>query len=80
MNYTRIRELALEAGYLPDGFGSGHWDMEECKNLVELVVRECAKTLLDSRYENTRSEYYDAFNEALIYGSIKIKHHFGVNE
>jgi hypothetical protein len=39
----RIRELALQAGYLPDMFGVGHWDMPECKKFAELIVRECAK-------------------------------------
>ena len=37
----RIRELALQAGYLPDSFGVGHWDMPECKKLAELIVKEC---------------------------------------
>ena len=37
----RIRELAEQAGYLPDGFGVGHWDMPECKKFAELIVQEC---------------------------------------
>ena len=37
----RIRLLAGQAGYLPDGFGVGHWDMPECKKLAELIVQEC---------------------------------------
>ena len=40
---TRIRELALQAGYLPDMFGIGHWDMPECKKFVELIIEECAR-------------------------------------
>ena len=40
----RIKELAVEAGYLPDMFGIGHWDMPECKKFAELIVRECALT------------------------------------
>jgi hypothetical protein len=39
----RIRLLAEQAGYLPDGFGFGHWDMIECKKFAELIVRECAQ-------------------------------------
>ena len=39
----RIKELALQAGYLPDMFGVGHWDMPECKKFAELIVKECAK-------------------------------------
>lgn len=38
----RIRALAEQAGYLPDMFGIGHWDMPECKNFAELIVRECS--------------------------------------
>jgi hypothetical protein len=37
----RIRELALQAGYMEDMFGIGHWDMPECKKFAELIVREC---------------------------------------
>lgn len=37
----RIKELAIEAGYLPDMFGFGHWDMPECENFAELIIREC---------------------------------------
>ena len=40
----RIRELADQAGYLPDSFGVGHWDMPECKKFAELIVRECVDT------------------------------------
>jgi hypothetical protein len=36
----RIKELALEAGYLPDSFGIGHWDIPECKKFAELIVKE----------------------------------------
>ena len=41
----RIRELAEQAGYLPDMFGIGHWDMPECKKLAELIVKECTDVL-----------------------------------
>jgi hypothetical protein len=37
----RIKELAIEAGYMEDNFGIGHWDMPECKNFAELIIREC---------------------------------------
>ena len=39
----RIQELAEQAGYLPDMFGIGHWDMPECKKFAELIVRECVQ-------------------------------------
>jgi len=42
----RIKELALQAGYLPDMFGIGHWDMPEFQNFVRLfkeaLVQEIA--------------------------------------
>lgn len=38
----RIKELAVQAGYMEDGFGIGHWDMPECKKFAEMIVRECA--------------------------------------
>jgi len=40
----RIRQLDEQAGYLPDMFGIGHWDMPECKKFAELIVRECIDT------------------------------------
>jgi hypothetical protein len=54
----RIRELALQAGYLPDMFGVGHWDMPECRKFAELIVRQCVKstialqnTAIDNKWE-----------------------------
>lgn len=45
-----IKELAEQAGYLPDMFGIGHWDMPECKRFAELVAaaerEQCAKHYL----------------------------------
>lgn len=38
----RIRLLALQAGYLPDMFGVGHWDMPEFQKFAQLIVRECS--------------------------------------
>ena len=35
----RIKELAIEAGYLPDMFGIGHWDMPEFQNFVRLFKK-----------------------------------------
>ena len=37
----RIKELAEQAGYLPDMFGIGHWNSEECNKFAELIVQEC---------------------------------------
>jgi hypothetical protein len=66
----RIRELAEQAGYLPDGFGVGHWDMPECKKFAELIVKECASlfplTFTDEQYQRRIDK--------------TIRKHFGVEE
>ena len=41
MNSEKIKELAEQAGYLPDMFGIGHWDSKECHKFAELIVKEC---------------------------------------
>ena len=64
----RIKELAEQAGYLPDMFGIGHWDMPECKKFVELIVRECAEV---------GSKFSQAHPLDIQY---QIKRHFGVEE
>ena len=50
------------------------------KKFAELIVKECAELSVNSRYANTKSEYYEGFNEALVYVGNKIKQHFGVEE
>ena len=51
----RIQELAMQAGYMEDGFGIGHWDMPECKKFAELIIQECADlfplTFTDEHYQ-----------------------------
>ena len=47
----RIKELALKAGYLPDSFGVGHWDMPECHKFAELLIRECADIALREDFD-----------------------------
>ncbi len=64
----RIKELAIEAGYMEDAFGIGHWDMPECKNFAQLIVRECAKVAGDFEY----ARLHDSLVED------KILQHFGV--
>ncbi len=39
---NRIRDLAKQAGYLPDSFGIGHWDMPECQKFGKLIAEQCA--------------------------------------
>ena len=46
----RIQLLAEQAGYLPDMFGIGHWDMPECKKFAQLIVQECVKQV-KAQYE-----------------------------
>jgi len=60
----RIKLLAEQAGYLPDMFGIGHWDMPECKKFAELIVKECAEIAL--------REDHDPYE--------CIKRHFGVKD
>lgn len=50
------------------------------EKFAELIVRECAELSVNSQYANTKSEYYEGFNEALIYAGNKIRQHFGVEE
>ena len=64
----RIKELAIEAGYLPDMFGIGHWDMPECKKFAELIVRECSQYIEDK---------FDFCGDELIIAE-KLLEHFGV--
>ena len=44
----RIQLLAEQAGYLPDMFGIGHWDMPECKKFTQLIVAECVTWVNDN--------------------------------
>lgn len=50
------------------------------EKFAELIVKECAELSVNSRYANTKSEYYEGFNEALVYVGNKINQHFGVEE
>lgn len=75
----RIKEIALEAGYLPDSFGIGHWDMPECRKFVELIIKEC--------YEHCKGEMMDKklaeeaglnYNDGVMDCAIGLLQHFGV--
>jgi len=72
----RIRELAEQAGYLPDMFGIGHWDMPECKKFAELIVRECVAKIRKGT-ENT-VQYDLAYNAMLTAIIADIHESFGV--
>jgi hypothetical protein len=76
----RIRELLVEAHkQTKGGIYSGH-PSEWTEKFAELIVRECAELSVNSQYANTKSEYYEGFNEALVYAGNKIRKHFGVRE
>ena len=79
----RIKQLAEQAGYLPDMFGIGHWDMPECNKFAELIVRECVEQgkLIQSQTIVNGSEEYVAGREMGIEVFMnQIKQHFGVKE
>jgi len=63
----KIKKLAIEAGYLPDSFGIGHWDMPVCHKFAELIVRECISAVEDTN-DRHRRDYFAA----------KIKQHFEI--
>ena len=69
----RILELAKQ---------SGLWFVTPREDLIddfaELIVRECAEISEQSQWSEAKGEYYEGFNEAMIYVSNKIKEHFGV--
>jgi hypothetical protein len=69
----RIKLLAEQAGYLPDNFGIGHWDMPECKKFAELIILECMDIAHTHTPQTEECEY-----QWLIHN--KIKEHFGVEE
>jgi hypothetical protein len=71
----RIKELALEAGYLPDSFGIGHWDMPECKKFAELIIQECITSIYKSQ-NITPGFLINLPSDQLV---LQIKKHFGVD-
>jgi len=74
----RIRELILEAGFPKFDKMYVVSDGEELEKFAELIVRECAEISEQSQWSEAKGEYYEGFNEAMIYVSNKIKEHFGV--
>ena len=67
----RIQALAEQAGYLPDMFGIGHWDMPECKKFAQLIVQDCVDIFNDDS-DNLVFEIHNKISRD------KIKQHFGV--
>ena len=82
----RIRELAEQAGFQINPLkgmifleGLNPTANLKLEKFAELIVQECAELSKNSQYANTKGEYYEGFNEALVYVGNKIKKHFGVN-
>jgi hypothetical protein len=71
----RIKQLAEQAGYLPDMFGIGHWDMSEFQKFAELIVQECSKISEDDITDGDACCTNTAYRIAR-----QIKQHFGVKE
>jgi hypothetical protein len=69
----RIKQLAEQAGYLPDSFGIGHWDMPECKKFAELIILECAKVC-----DDVASDSHGDWRGGAWECETGIKEHFGV--
>jgi len=55
----RIKELAEQAGYLPDMFGVGHWDMPECQKFAELIIQDCLN-ICEENGDNGKDGHYCA--------------------
>ena len=80
----RIRELAEQATEIIDVSAKlgmpGTDRIFNKEKFAELIVRECAKISEKSQWTEAKGEYYQGFNEAMIYVSSKIKQHFGVEQ
>ena len=76
----RIKKLAEQAGFIDRGTNHTAYMNFDHEKFAELIVRECAELSVNSQYANTKSEYYEGFNEALIYAGNKILEHFGVEQ
>jgi len=71
----RIREFAEQCW--DQRLDGRYFDQEK---FAELIVKECAEISEQSQWSEAKGEYYEGFNEAMIYVSNKIKEHFGVEE
>jgi hypothetical protein len=71
----RIKALAEQAGYLPDMFNRGHWDLPECHKFAELIIQDCISQIALIGLSNIENEDIAWTAEH----SIKsIKEHFGI--
>jgi hypothetical protein len=70
----RIKELEAQC-WEPRQYGPAWFNSTK---FAELIVRKCAEISEQSQWSEAKGEYYEGFNEAMIYVSNKIKQHFGV--
>ena len=49
------------------------------EKFAQLIVQECAEISEQSQWSEAKGEYYEGFNEAMIYVSNKIKEHFEIS-
>lgn len=75
MMNERIIELVTQAD---KDFQLALVPAEIVEKFAALIVQECAEVMKDSQWSEAGGEYYVGFNEALNYGAIKIKKHFGI--
>ena len=78
----RIKELAEQAGYLPDMFGIGHWDMPECQKFAELIVKECMRQV-EEQYKPVlededmmKDTHWDGYVQCGVDSYVAIREHF----
>ena len=76
MMNNQIKDLAIAAGYLPDSFGIGHWNMPEFQNFTELLIRECIEVI--RKAERTPPGFFYAKGADIL--EVEIYKHFGVEE
>jgi hypothetical protein len=63
----RLKELAEQAGYLPDSFGVGHWDMPECQKFAELIIEDCISKITNAMGNTDQSDLaYNAMLTSII--------------
>ena len=81
MNYIKPDDIKEYVSQHPEGIAGMSEELTAMVNhFAELIVRECAEISEQSQWSEAKGEYYEGFNEAMIYVSNKIKEHFGVEE
>ncbi len=87
MNEDLVKRLIGDASKIDFNENKVLWEstgtifhMEDMFRLTELIIRECAKILLESRYKVANSDYYEGFNEALVYSAYALEERFGLEE